>query len=78
MLQKFTTIPLSYSIGIPFGWLLLGLFQYVICVIILGDVLLDPWYFTCAWIIEVICTLPMVIIITIINSSYLRLVSMKY
>ncbi|XP_022180592.1 uncharacterized protein LOC111040841 isoform X1 [Myzus persicae] len=65
-------MPLTYLIGIPFGWLLLGTFQYFVCIVILGDSFLDPWYFTCAWIVEVISTLPVIMIITMIKCLYVQ------
>ncbi|XP_003243531.1 uncharacterized protein LOC100573626 isoform X1 [Acyrthosiphon pisum] len=65
-------MPLPYLIGIPFGWLLLGTFQYYVCIVILGDSFLDPWYFTCAWIVELISTLPVIMIITIIKCLYVQ------
>ncbi|CAH1731814.1 unnamed protein product [Aphis gossypii] len=70
--SKQFTMPLSYLIGIPLGWLLLGTFQYFVCIVILGDSFLDPWYFTCAWIVEVISTLPVIMIITIIKCLYVQ------
>ncbi|XP_025198120.1 uncharacterized protein LOC112596578 isoform X2 [Melanaphis sacchari] len=70
--SKQFTMPLSYLIGIPFGWLLLGIFQYFVCIVILGDSFLDPWYFTCAWIVEVISTFPVIMIITIIKCLYVQ------
>ncbi|CAI6357103.1 unnamed protein product [Macrosiphum euphorbiae] len=67
-------MPLPYLIGIPFGWLLLGTFQYFVCIVILGDSFLDPWYFTCAWIVELISTLPVIMIITIIKCLYVQVI----
>lgn len=75
--SKQFTMPLSYLIGIPLGWLLLGTFQYFVCIVILGDSFLDPWYFTCAWIVEVISTLPVIMIITIIKCLYVQVVSVQ-
>lgn len=70
-----SAIPLSYLIGIPLGWLLLGLLQYFVCVIVLGDILLDPWYFTCTWIVEVISTLPITLFVIVAKCLYVRMVS---
>ncbi|XP_015363635.1 PREDICTED: uncharacterized protein LOC107161656 [Diuraphis noxia] len=70
--SKQSTMHLSYLIGIPFGWLLFGTFQYFVCIVILGDSFLDPWYFTCAWIVELISTLPVIMIITIIKCLYVQ------
>ncbi|XP_050527370.1 uncharacterized protein LOC126897646 isoform X4 [Daktulosphaira vitifoliae] len=69
---EYVRIPLTYVIGVPFCWLLLGVFQYFGCVAVLGDNLLDPWYFTCAWLVEIVCTLHAVVIFMIVKCTYVR------
>jgi len=76
--SKHSTMPLPYLIGIPFGWLLLGTFQYFVCIVILGDSFLDPWYFTCAWIVQVISTFPVIMIISMIKCLYVQVVSVQH
>ncbi|XP_050439104.1 uncharacterized protein LOC126844752 [Adelges cooleyi] len=75
---EYVGVPLTYLIGVPAGWLLLGAFQYFVCVITLGDTLLDPWYFTCAWLVEIVCTLHAVIIFMIIKCMYVRVGILDY
>ncbi|XP_050527368.1 uncharacterized protein LOC126897646 isoform X3 [Daktulosphaira vitifoliae] len=74
---EYVRIPLTYVIGVPFCWLLLGVFQYFGCVAVLGDNLLDPWYFTCAWLVEIVCTLHAVVIFMIVKCTYVRVRTTK-
>ncbi|VVC26788.1 Hypothetical protein CINCED_3A010837 [Cinara cedri] len=76
--NKRSSVPFSYLIGIPVGWLMLGIFQYFVCVVNLGDSLLDPWFFSCTWIVEAICLLHVTMIITIVKCLYVRVEVLKY